>query len=133
MHRRWWLGPLAAAAALAPAATAQSASLTFDGSAPPLHDVRPSYLSVNVDSGSLFQAFDFSDGPLTALVAHLALAAPMQLRIGGGAADGVLFTGPGGASGNCTLAADPDVNLRVWRVVRRDPALLPAHGRGAHV
>lgn len=108
MHRRWWLALAAAAQA-----TAQSASLTFDGSAPPLHVVRPSYLSLNVDSGSLFQAFDFDDGPLTTLVSHLALAAPMELRIGGGAADGVLFTGPGGASGNCTFAQDPDVNICV--------------------
>ena len=88
-------------------------SLSFDNTAPPLRQVSPSYLSVNVDTGSLFHpSFDWTSPALIAHTARLVRAAPMQLRIGGGAADSVLFTGRGGASGNCSGAA-PGVDICV--------------------
>ncbi len=97
------LAALALAAWRAPAQPLQL-SLAFDPALPALFETRPSYLSINLDSGSLFHDFPFSHAPLTALVRNLVRAAPTQFRIGGGAADGVLFTGAGGASGNCTGA-----------------------------
>ena len=62
-------------------ATAQlSAQLHFSPSAPPLNRVSPTYVSVNIDTGSLYNDFDFTSSPLRALTAHLASAAPTQLR-----------------------------------------------------
>ena len=104
------------------AAGAQQASLDFNASAPPLGYVLPSYLSINLDSGSLYQNFDFDDGPFTALVSHLVAAAPTEFRIGGGAADSVVFTGAAGASGNCSSTL-PNVNICVsaesWDAIAR--------------
>jgi len=40
---------------------------------------------------------------LTQLTRNLVRAAPMQLRVGGGAADNTYFTGVGGARGNCSV------------------------------
>ena len=60
------------------------------------------YLSFNIDTGSLYNAFDFSDPMLSQLVANLVRAAPSQIRFGGGAANDVTYTGAGGASGNCS-------------------------------
>jgi hypothetical protein len=88
-----------------PGASSQYATLSFDPGAPPLATVRPSYLSVNLDTGSLYNSFPFNHSAFNALVAHLARAAPTQFRIGGGASDSTLFTGAGGASGNCSAAA----------------------------
>ena len=51
--------------------------------------------------------------PLRALTGHLATAAPTQLRIGGGAADAVLFTGVGGARGNCSGLGAPGIDVCV--------------------
>ena len=39
------------------------------------------------------------------------MAAPTQLRIGGGAADNVYFTGDGGARGNCSLPGVLNCNI----------------------
>jgi len=72
---------------------------------------------VNVDSGSIYDSFDFTDPLLTALTSHLSRAAPTQLRVGGGAADNVLFTGAGGARGACPGAApgvDVCINAASW-------------------
>ena len=82
-------------------------TLSFDPSAPPLATTLPTYLSVNLDTGSLFNNFPFTHAPFNALVRALSAAAPMQFRIGGGAADTVFFTGPGGASGNCSSLGLP--------------------------
>ena len=91
--------------------SASPVSISFDDAAP-LASVRPTYLSVNVDSGSLFQLFDFSDAVLQQLVRNLVQAAPMQLRVGGGAADNAFFTGVGGARGNCSLPLfDPTIDV----------------------
>ena len=60
------------------------------------------YLSFNIDTGSLYNAFDFSDPMLSQLVANLVRAAPSQIRFGGGAANDVTYTGADGASGNCS-------------------------------
>ena len=107
-----WALALAAIALLSGEAAGQAA-LSFDPAAPPLAYVRPTYLSINLDSGSLYENFDFDDAPLTALVSHLAAAAPTEFRIGGGAADGVLFTGAAGASGNCSYPAMPSISICV--------------------
>ena len=89
----------------ASAAGAPLISASFDAAAA-LFALRDSYASVNVDSGSLHENFDFADPVLTALTANLARAAPTQLRVGGGAADNVLFTGRGGARGACSPPPD---------------------------
>ena len=88
-------------------ASSQYATLSFDPSAPPLAIVRPSYLSVNLDSGSLFNSFPFNHTPFNTLVSHLARAAPTQFRIGGGASNSLFFTGAGGADGNCSALSLP--------------------------
>lgn len=76
--------------------------------------VLPHYLSFNVDSGSLYNLFDWRDPVLIQLVRNLAAAAPTQVRVGGGAADTVWFTGPGGAAGNCSVPdVDPTINTCV--------------------
>ena len=77
-------------------------SVSFDA-AQPLFSLRASYASLNVDSGSLHEGFDFGDAALTQLTRNLARAAPTQLRIGGGAADNLYFSGRGGARGACSL------------------------------
>ena len=59
------------------------------------------YLSVNIDSGSLANNLSFVDPALRELTRNLVRAAPTQLRIGGGAADNLAFTGPRGARGHC--------------------------------
>lgn len=88
---------------LAPVVAAQSsATLSFSSTAPPLNVAWASYLSFNLDTGSLYNAFDFSDPLLVALTRTLASAAPTQLRIGGGAANDVIVTGAGGVRGNCS-------------------------------
>ena len=81
---------------------ALAARLAFSPAAPALHRVLPTYVSVNIDKGSLYNNIDFTSRPLRALTAHLAAAAPTELRVGGGAADSTLFTGAGGARGNCS-------------------------------
>ena len=97
-----------------PPPRALTAHLQFSPAAPPLHRVAPSYASFNIDTGSLYNSFDFTSPPLRALAAHLAAAAPTQLRVGGGAADAVLFTGAGGARGNCSGAGGaPGIDICV--------------------
>jgi hypothetical protein len=70
--------------------------------AAPLTDVKDTYVSFNIDTGSLFNDFDFTDATLSQLVKNLASAAPTQLRFGGGAANDVTYTGANGARGNCS-------------------------------
>ena len=94
--------PPAASPSAGGAPRALTAQLAFSPSAPALHRVLPTYVSVNIDTGSLYNNFDFTSRPLRALTAHLAAAAPTELRVGGGAADSTLFTGAGGARGNCS-------------------------------
>ena len=45
-------------------------------------EVSSTYLSFNIDTGSLYNNLDFSDKVLTQLFANLVNAAPTQLRIG---------------------------------------------------
>lgn len=68
----------------------------------PLTTVADTYLSINIDSGSLYNGFDLGDPVLLQLVANLARAAPLQVRFGGSAANDVTYTGAGGARGNCS-------------------------------
>jgi hypothetical protein len=75
----------------------------------PLQTVLPTYLSVNIDSGSLNQLFDFNDPILQTLTTNLVHAAPTQLRIGGGAADDLAFTGINGISGPCNFSTNINV------------------------
>jgi len=70
--------------------------------AAPLFVTWDSYLSLNIDTGSLANALDLSSAPLRALLGALTAAAPTELRVGGGAADDTLFTGRGGARGSCS-------------------------------
>ena len=84
-------------------ATAATASFSFDAKAP-LFTVKDTYLSFNIDAGSLFNEFDFTDTAFRNLVKTLAKAAPTQIRIGGSAADDTVYTGPDGARGNCSTA-----------------------------
>ena len=108
------MAPSLLCAALAFAGIAHGAlQLAFDATLPPLFTVRPSYLSVNLDTGSLFNAFPFDHAPFNTLVRNLVRAAPMNFRIGGGAADSTLFTGEGGASANCTVPGMSDINICV--------------------
>lgn len=96
-----------------PLLAALVAQLTFSPTLPPLHRVFSTYVSVNVDAGSIYNNFDFASPPLRALTAHLVSAAPTQLRIGGGAADTVFFTGVGGARGNCSGLGLPGIDICV--------------------
>ena len=75
----------------------------------PLQTVVPTYLSVNIDSGSLNQLFDFDDNVLQTLTSNLVRAAPTQLRIGGGAADDLAYTGIDGISGPCAFSNNVNV------------------------
>jgi hypothetical protein len=78
-----------------------------------LATVASTYLSINIDSGSLFNLLDFTDPVLIALTTNIARASPTQLRIGGGAADNLLFTGVGGLRGNCTGLMGPNIDTCV--------------------
>src|SRR4051794_13343259 len=69
----------------------------------PLHYVRDTYLSFNIDAGYLYNNLDFTDPYLRTLVRNLAEASPMQLRVGGTAADDIVYTGAGGQRGNCSV------------------------------
>eukprot|EP00759_Apiculatamorpha_spiralis_P051567 PhF_6_TR5269/c0_g1_i2/m.7670/K07964/HPSE; heparanase len=69
----------------------------------PQHTTGPTYLSFNIDTGSLYNNFDFSDPIFTQLVKNLASASPMQIRIGGGAAENTMWTGVGGPRANCSV------------------------------
>jgi len=79
-----------------------SIAVSFDPTLAPVFFTRPSYLSVNLDTGSIYNDFPFSDSVFTSLVSNLVRAAPLEFRIGGGAADSTIFTGFGGVSGNCS-------------------------------
>jgi hypothetical protein len=70
---------------------------TVDTSSAPSHSLSSTFLSVNIDTGSLFNLLDFTDPVLTQLLSQLS---PVILRVGGGAADATLFTGDSGASGD---------------------------------
>ena len=94
-------------------------SVSF-GTSQPLFTLRASYASLNVDSGSLHEGFDFGDAVLTQLTRNLARAAPTQLRIGGGAADNLFFTGRGGARGACSLPSDNNSTFGVDICVDED-------------
>ena len=96
------------------AVSAPSVSLTVD-LLTPLFVTADSYLSVNIDTGSLFNALDLTSPPLRTLTRALARGAPLQLRVGGGAADDTYFTGAGGLRGNCTGGAGvpADANICV--------------------
>ena len=95
-------------------AIAAAVSITVDLSKS-LFTASESYLSVNVDTGSLYNSLDFTSVTLRNLTRALVRGAPLQLRIGGGAADDTYFTGVGGLRGNCTGSAGipPDANVCV--------------------
>lgn len=95
-----------------PRAAPAAVSLTVDVSAP-LFTVWESYVSVNLDTGSLANGLDLTSPVLRALLRNLVRAAPTQLRVGGGAADDTYFTGAGGARGPCSVAGHPDVSICV--------------------
>ena len=89
-----------------------SVSLSINFSAPQFAPF-PTYLSVNIDTGSLANDLDLRSPPLRALLRSLVRGAPTQLRVGGGAADDTFFTGVGGARGACSVPAHPDVSICV--------------------
>ena len=76
-------------------------SLSYDPDNP-LATTLGTYLSMNIDSGSFYDNIDLRDPVLITLTTNIAHAAPTQLRVGGGVADNLLFTGVGGLGGNCT-------------------------------
>jgi hypothetical protein len=96
---RWIL--LASVARLAASAEVQQTVISVDLETP-LTSVLDSYVSFNLDMGSLYNDFDFEDAMLTQLVRNLAVASPTQLRFGGSAANDVTYTGDGGPRGNCS-------------------------------
>lgn len=95
-----WIRAFSGSAAVILGASAQ-AIITVDFTYP-LTAVAETYLSLNIDSGSLYNDFDLTDPILNQLVANLARAAPVQVRFGGSAANDVTYTGSGGARGNCS-------------------------------
>jgi len=62
-----------------------------------LYPLSSTYLAINIDTGSLYNNFDFTNPILINLFKTLA---PTLLRVGGGAADSTLYTGDDGISGN---------------------------------
>ena len=100
-------------------AAAVTTIITFDGRTVTV--VSPTYLSLNIDTGSLYQNIDLTDRRLSRLLGNLASYAPLQLRIGGGAADNAAFTGVGGRRGNCSLPTlDPSIDICVDSTYWRD-------------
>ena len=93
-----------------PSPVSVSLSVNFSS---PLFAVFDSYLSVNIDTGSLANDLDLRSPVLRALLRTLVRGAPTQLRVGGGAADDTYFTGAGGARGACSVPAHPDVSICV--------------------
>lgn len=87
---------LALAAMAAPARAQQTAVTANVDTSKPLFKAAPTYLSFNIDTGSLYNLMDLSSPVLINLLKQLT---PAQIRVGGGAADSTLFTGPNGQSG----------------------------------
>ena len=72
---------------------AEDVAVTFDPLLPLVRaPLSPEYVSVNIDSSSLLKGFDFKDPVLTNLVARLA---PVLLRIGGTASNGIEWSDEG--------------------------------------
>ena len=81
----------AAALAVASASAQSSLTLDFDGSRP-LHTVSSRYVAFNIDTGSLYNGFNFSDTVLRTLVKQLTLGAGSSIiRIGGTAVDSSFY------------------------------------------
>jgi heparanase 1 len=81
------------------AAAAAAALLTVAWPPAPLrHNLSADFISINIDSASIAQGFDFSDPVLATLVKQLA---PTKLRVGGTASHGLVWTGAPGACGCC--------------------------------
>jgi len=104
------------------AAPSRDVTLTVDVEGLPLNTVDDHFLGVNIDTGSLFHNLSFTADPDFARLA--ALLAPAQLRVGGGAADAMLFArdGPAGAGPNVFAAAGlngqvTNVNADSWRAL----------------
>jgi len=73
--------------------------VTFDAAKAQRTDLTSEYVSVNIDTASIAHGFDFSDPVLGNLVQQLA---PVMLRIGGSAANGLQWSGqPGMPCGCC--------------------------------
>jgi len=82
-----------ALAARARGARAEAVAVSFDTAAPLARaPLSREYISVNIDSSSLAKGFDFLDPVLTNLVARLA---PVLLRIGGTASNGLGWSAAG--------------------------------------
>jgi hypothetical protein len=107
------LRALALGIACAATSNAQSTiTLSIDGSRA-LFKAAPTYLSFNIDIGSLYNLFDLQDPVLINLLKQLT---PASIRVGGGAADSTIFTGDNGPSGACSLPWNNTVcvNTTYW-------------------
>ena len=69
----------------------------------PLFKVLPTYLSFNIDTGSLYNKFDFTDTVLINLVSNFNLYGKSQIRIGGGASDQAFYNGDDSIFANCSI------------------------------
>ena len=99
----------------------KSVSVTVNSAGLPLNTVDDHFMGVNIDTGSLYRWLNFTrDADFARLSA---LLAPAQLRIGGGAADAMLFSrdGPEGAGPNIFPTGlngqITNVNARYWREI----------------
>lgn len=89
--------------ALAPLSTSAQVNMSFLVDTTKASATLPNqFLSFNIDTGSLYNELDFSNPILVNLLQQLSPGSSGTntfLRVGGGAADSTLYTGPNGASG----------------------------------
>ena len=99
MHSRRFLLPLCCAAWAASAQdNTATASITVSSAR---HVLDPAFLGTNIDSASLTNKIDLTDPYLTVMAAQMSAAAggaPMHLRIGGSASNGLVYE-PNGVPG----------------------------------
>jgi hypothetical protein len=93
MHRSWLVAACGAAVALAQ--SPPLATVTYNATTPVQADLNPQYLSFNIDTASIYNGMNFLNEGLINIVKQLT---PASIRIGGTAADSLIYTG---ASGPC--------------------------------
>jgi hypothetical protein len=77
-------------------AASQNLQISFNAQTPLKSGLEPSYLSVTIDTASIYSYFDFTNPILINLVKQMG---PTVVRIGGTASDNSIYTGAGGAHG----------------------------------
>ena len=92
---------------------ALSYAFSIDTSGLPLNTVDDHWLGVNIDTGSLYHGLRFDDPALIRLARYLA---PAQLRVGGGAADALLFDKDGAYGAGPDVFAATGLNGQVTRL-----------------